>query len=198
MSFARAVLLVVLVTAASACPASNTPQPFAPPETTPPTYVPPGSDAAAATSPTAGADGAACTAASDCASGVCEGQGCAAGQGRCAPKQRACTKDLRQYCGCDRKTFKGSGSCPGARYEFVGACDRRKADGASCLAGAECASGVCEGQGCGNDTPGTCMPAARRCTRDLRPYCGCDGKTFRTSGSCPGQRYAAKGECRTP
>ena len=26
--------------------------------------------------------------------------------------------------------------------------------------------------------------------------CGCDGKTFRTSGSCPGRTYAHKGACK--
>jgi hypothetical protein len=70
-----------------------------------------------------------------------------------------------------------------------------KADGASCLAAEECESGVCEGEGCGADQPGTCMPKSRACTRDLRPYCGCDGQTFRTSGSCPGKRFSARAEC---
>lgn len=70
-----------------------------------------------------------------------------------------------------------------------------KADGASCLAAEECASGVCEGEGCGADQPGTCAPKSRGCTRDLRPYCGCDGLTFRTSGSCPGKRFSARAEC---
>ena len=72
-----------------------------------------------------------------------------------------------------------------------------KADGASCLASEECTSGICEGEGCGDTKPGTCAPANRACTRDLRPYCGCDGVTFRTSGSCPGRRFAYKGECTT-
>jgi hypothetical protein len=70
-----------------------------------------------------------------------------------------------------------------------------KAAGATCLAGTDCESGICEGLGCGEDTPGTCMAKARACTRDLRPYCGCDGKTFRTSGSCPGRRFSARAEC---
>jgi len=70
-----------------------------------------------------------------------------------------------------------------------------KPAGASCLAAAECESGTCEDQGCGNDAPGTCAPAARGCTRDARQYCGCDGKTFTASGSCPGQRFSAKTAC---
>jgi hypothetical protein len=64
-----------------------------------------------------------------------------------------------------------------------------------CLSGAECPSGVCEGVGCGEDTPGTCAPELRACTFDLRPYCGCDGKTFQSSGSCPGARYLHTGPC---
>ena len=67
------------------------------------------------------------------------------------------------------------------------------AAGEACKAGAECASGVCEGEGC---EVGVCAPAQRACTRDLRPYCGCDGQTFRTSGSCPGRLFAHRGECQ--
>jgi hypothetical protein len=70
--------------------------------------------------------------------------------------------------------------------------------GDTCLSAADCASGVCEGQGCGDDTPGTCVEASRACTRDYREYCGCDGQTFHASGSCPGQRYAASGACANP
>ena len=69
-----------------------------------------------------------------------------------------------------------------------------KPAGAQCLAASECESGICEGEGCG-DTPGTCASASRACTRDLRTYCGCDGKTFQSSGSCPGQRFSARDAC---
>jgi hypothetical protein len=70
-----------------------------------------------------------------------------------------------------------------------------KPQGAECLLSTECASGVCEGQGCANDKPGTCAPDKRMCTRDRRTYCGCDGKTFFASGTCPGRRYAARNAC---
>lgn len=76
-----------------------------------------------------------------------------------------------------------------------GATAEPKPDGAACLAAADCESGVCEGEGCAANTPGKCAPKSRACTRDLRPYCGCDGKTFRTSGSCPGQRFSARQAC---
>jgi hypothetical protein len=67
-------------------------------------------------------------------------------------------------------------------------------EGSACLSPTDCATGLCEGEGCGDDTPGICV-GSRACTRDLRPYCGCDGETFRTSGSCPNRRFAYRGEC---
>lgn len=79
--------------------------------------------------------------------------------------------------------------------EEPGFVNEARADGSACLESSDCASGICEGEGCGDDTPGVCAPAGRACTRDLRPYCGCDGETFRTSGSCPGKRFAFRGMC---
>lgn len=66
---------------------------------------------------------------------------------------------------------------------------------ATCQLDGECASGVCEGLGCTADQPGHCVTTPRSCTRDRRPYCGCDGKTFFASGNCPGKRYSAAGAC---
>ncbi len=66
----------------------------------------------------------------------------------------------------------------------------------SCLQSSDCGDGmICEGQGCDDDQPGVCVASARACTRDLKPYCGCDGTTFLSSGSCPGQRYQAAMPC---
>ena len=72
------------------------------------------------------------------------------------------------------------------------------ADGAACLLPTDCASGLCEGEGCGADTPGVCVGSMRACTRDLRPYCDCEGETFRTSGSCPNRRFEHRGACELP
>lgn len=69
------------------------------------------------------------------------------------------------------------------------------ADGGACLSAEECSSGMCEGEGCDDDHPGKCVPRDRMCTRDARSYCGCDGKTFVGSGSCPERRYSAAGPC---
>lgn len=69
------------------------------------------------------------------------------------------------------------------------------AEGASCLTGDDCASGICEGIGCGDDMPGTCQPQMRPCTKDLRPMCDCEGNTFQSSSSCPGRRVEKKVPC---
>jgi hypothetical protein len=203
---------VALVALVAGCPAQNTPQPMPPPEVPKETYQPPAPGPSPTPTPSPGptptpapskdddlvlgADGDPCETAADCESSVCEGQGCGARQGVCAPARRACTKDAVSYCSCDGKSFIASGRCAGQRYQYKGECRSQLADGAKCAAGAECASGVCEGQGCGAEPTGTCAPAKRRCTKDRRSYCGCDGKTFFGSGSCPGARYSAEGACQ--
>jgi hypothetical protein len=68
--------------------------------------------------------------------------------------------------------------------------------GKACSAGSECGPGLqCLGDG-GCDATWTCR-AAIPCTRDLRPYCGCDGQTFQASGSCPDKKYSKRGGCYT-
>jgi hypothetical protein len=188
------------------CPPGNLPQPV-PPADPVPGYEPGAGSGGAGPAPGGLADGAACTASADCASGVCEGEGCGDVPGRCAVTARACTFDLRPYCGCDGATFQASGTCPGRRYLHRGECKAAGGGsgapgplpaGAPCLLASECESGICEGEGCGPDAPGVCAAKSRACTRDLRSYCGCDGVTFRGSGSCPGKRFAARGACPAP
>jgi hypothetical protein len=148
--------------------------------------------------------GGSCTFAEECDSGICEGSGCGPGEGKCAAQSRPCTRDLRTYCGCDGKTFQASGSCPGQRFSAKNECAKpaepapvtKAADGRPCSVADDCASGICEGQGCGPGKGGKCVGRARICTMDAVTYCGCDGKEFTSSGSCPGQRYSAKGGCK--
>lgn len=68
------------------------------------------------------------------------------------------------------------------------------AGGKACKTSAECERGqVCAGdEGC--DKTWTCQPSPP-CTKDYVPYCGCDGQTFRASGSCPGAKYQKRGGC---
>jgi len=201
-------LVLCAAAALAACPPQNTPQPvppapesgpgYQPPDQPPPPPPPPSQappDARDLDKPLLGAVGDPCETGADCDSGLCEGQGCGPRQGVCAARDRACTKDLVAYCGCDGRTFSSSGACPGQRFVFKGDCQAKRAEGAPCAESAQCASGVCEGQGCGADALGVCAPARRACTKDRRPYCGCDGKTFYSSGSCPGRRFTAPGEC---
>jgi hypothetical protein len=68
--------------------------------------------------------------------------------------------------------------------------------GATCFAPTDCTSGACEGMGCDEAHPGRCVDRARACTMDVALYCGCDGKTFTSSGSCPGRRFSTPGGCR--
>jgi hypothetical protein len=68
-----------------------------------------------------------------------------------------------------------------------------KADASECNAASECASGVCEGEGC--DVPGYCVPVLRTCTKDLQKFCSCDGKTVSGSSSCPRTRFSKRGPC---
>src|SRR5262249_57738094 len=58
----------------------------------------------------------------------------------------------------------------------------------------DCAqSEQCQGaEGCGGSW--TCAPA-KPCTRDLVAFCGCDGKSFFGSSTCPGKPYARRGAC---
>ena len=86
----------------------------------------------------------------------------------------------------------GGGAAGGAAGEESGL----TRDGGLCEKASECASGVCEGQGCTAERKGICMARNRSCTRDLRTYCGCDGQTFRGSGSCPGRRFSARSSCK--
>ena len=70
------------------------------------------------------ADPVVCSSNADCGAGeVCGAfEGCGPAARRCTP-DRACTKDLVEYCGCDGKTIQGSGSCPPAPFTHRGPCE---------------------------------------------------------------------------
>ncbi|MFN0253057.1 MAG: hypothetical protein ACKV2T_39655 [Kofleriaceae bacterium] len=182
-------MMLALVAACSSPPPNRT----SPPPNLPAPYVEqpariPGPDEPLAT------DGQPCSRNEHCSSGVCEGEGCGV-QGVCVPAMRSCTKDLRTFCSCDGSTFQASGSCPGRMYASKGACptNMNRPDGATCTSAAECASRICEGEGC--DGPGRCAPRDRTCTADDIPYCDCDGRTRHTTSSCPSVRFAKRGPC---
>jgi hypothetical protein len=142
-------------------------------------------------------DGPRCDSDADCSEGLlCEGVGCGPNEGRCVGKDRMCTRDLAQYCGCDGQTFQSSGSCPGARYAYLGPCEPKLEDGEACTDGRQCVSGSCVGEGlegCSRAAQGVCGQAA--CTKDLATYCGCNNIEFQASGSCPNRQFAYRGPC---
>jgi hypothetical protein len=72
--------------------------------------------------PNGKANGEGCAKPDDCKSGVCEGEGCGAGP-KCVDPNRACTRDLTTYCGCDGQVFSSSGSCAGRPFKKRGSCD---------------------------------------------------------------------------
>jgi hypothetical protein len=207
MRFAVIAILVAACSSPNKPPAPTPVEPTpvepapAPVDAAPPLeQAPPAIDAGTApvSVPALAADGGSCLKHADCASGVCEGEGCSDDKpGTCAPAQRGCTRDLRSYCGCDGKTFKGSGSCPRQRYEAKGACPTGGARkvGAFCLKATDCASKICEGKGCTDDLPGRCADKSRACTADVRQFCTCDGRTTTGSSSCPGVRFSKMATC---
>jgi hypothetical protein len=73
--------------------------------------------------PNGKANGEACGKPDDCKSGVCEGEGCGGAGPKCVDANRACTRDLVAYCGCDGKTFSGSGTCAGRPFRKKGTCE---------------------------------------------------------------------------
>jgi Cys-rich repeat protein len=66
-----------------------------------------------------------------------------------------------------------------------------------CTTSADCPTGqTCVGpQGCG--VAWTCR-ADVMCTRDLRTFCACDGRTVQGSGSCPPEPWVHEGACDEP
>ncbi len=191
----RTALATLLTLALSAC--SLTPQTTAPTNTSsestavptePPTTQPTGIQAAKP---------ATCETSSDCPdSTVCLGaEGCEA-VWTCEDATR-CTRDLVPYCGCDGKTFHASSTCPARKFSRRGPCgpeERIAPQPRPCTTSNECAEGeTCQGpEGC--SVQWTCQPE-RPCTRDRRPFCGCDGTSFSASSTCPTRPYAHRGKC---
>ncbi|MEZ4390527.1 MAG: hypothetical protein R3A48_05480 [Polyangiales bacterium] len=66
-----------------------------------------------------------------------------------------------------------------------------------CRSNTDCARGEqCQGpEGCG--VTWTCSSGPVGCTADIANFCGCDGRTFQGSSSCPGRNYEHRGPCES-
>lgn len=86
---------------------------------------------------------------------------------------------------------------PDGQLRCTGACVDAGTPPTPCRSNRDCRpSEQCTGApGCG--TPWTCRPSSEvgPCTDNLAPFCGCDGRAFLGSSTCPGQPYAHTGSC---
>ena len=124
-----------------------------------------------------------CNSNAECEGGVCEGEGCGDMEGRCAPATGRCALAT-----CERTVDATARRSPDPADVRAGASRaaasvrRRSCPMArKCLAAAECSSGICEGEGCGDAQPGKCVAKSRQCTIDLRQYC----RRNRSTGADP-------------
>ena len=139
-------------------------------------------------------EGATCTAATDCASGMCDENGeCAPGGGPCNNGEVQCVGNTVQTCqmqqwvesqicaqGCDQGACADEVQCmPGAERCFKNSVQQCNTQGTAWahldICEDECDQGLCVG---------ACEPNALRCNGDVQELCGMDGSTWNTNENC--------------
>lgn len=126
----------------------------------------------------AGAAEPAATCISDCDCPA--GQLCHAQEGRGACQAAACTRIFAPVCGLDGKTY--GNACEAHAAHVVVAHKGECARMCGGIAAIPCKPGeLCDPRP-GNcktaDIDGTCVKRPTVCKQDVRPVCGCDGKTY--------------------
>lgn len=109
----------------------------------------------------------------------------------CRPGQSCPSPDGCNTCGCS-----GDGVLACTARACVDGGPPDVSERRTCVSSADCPGGEeCHiVEGCA--TPSYCGPLlGRPCSGDLTPYCGCDGRTFNASSTCPTRTYEHRGPC---
>lgn len=105
--------------------------------------------------------------------------------GICTPRPVACDAVLDPVCACDGMTYPNACEANAAGHDVS---SRGECAGTT---GCEGCAGACVGASC--DGPWMCE--MRPCTRDIAAWCGCDGRTFFSSSTCPSAPWQYMGKC---
>lgn len=128
--------------------------------------------------------------------------------GVCTEKVTFCPLNWAPVCGCDGQTY--SNRCHAMSAGVGVASEGECVDAEPALEGEACDENTACGEGlfcdlrlpdrCGDAPVGVCAPEVQFCTREYRPVCGCDGRTYGNacSAGAAGVAVFFEGPCDDP